>query len=204
MSRLYVVEGRLSLTGSMADHRLRMPSSSIGAIATLLASKLGGALPTGNSFAAFNDPTVDAWVTAMAADLQKAGRDALVVCGSQQPAAVHAAVAAINPASALGCAGNADFRDRRYFSRALSDLAEQMSQGTIKTLLVLCGNPAFTAPTELGFDELLGQVEQVIRLGSARGRNQRRRPPPTFRRSISSRRGATIPRGTAPIFPSSR
>ena len=46
MSRLYCVEGRLSLTGSMADHRLRVPSSSIGGIATLLASKLGGGLPT--------------------------------------------------------------------------------------------------------------------------------------------------------------
>ena len=30
MSRLYAIEGRLSLTGSMADHRLRLPSSSIG------------------------------------------------------------------------------------------------------------------------------------------------------------------------------
>ena len=41
MSRLYVVESRFSLTGGMADHRLRMPSSSIGAVATALAAKLG-------------------------------------------------------------------------------------------------------------------------------------------------------------------
>ena len=164
MSRLYVIEGRLSLTGSMADHRLRVPSSSIGAIATLLASKLGSALPTGNSFAAFNDPTVDAWVTAMAADLQKAGARALVTCGSQQPAAVHAAVVAIN--QAIGVATTATPTNPSTPASTLSDLAEQISQGTIKTLIVLCGNPAFSAPTELGFDEVLGQVEQVIRLGS--------------------------------------
>jgi MoCo/4Fe-4S cofactor protein with predicted Tat translocation signal len=164
MSRLYVVEGRLSLTGSMADHRLRVPSSSIGAIATLLASKLGSALPTGNSFAAFNDPTVDAWVTTMAADLQKAGANALVVCGSQQPSAVHAAVAAIN--SALGAPATKTLDFPLSPSSSLSDLAEQISQGSIKTLIVLCGNPAFSAPTELGFEEVLGQVEQVIRLGS--------------------------------------
>jgi MoCo/4Fe-4S cofactor protein with predicted Tat translocation signal len=162
MSRLYVIEGRLSLTGSMADHRLRVPSSSIGAIATLLASKLGGGLPTGNSFAAFNDPAIDAWVTAMAADLQKAGARALVVCGSQQPTAVHDAVAGIN--SVLGVAGSSQ-ENASVPPNALGYLAEAMSQGTIKTLLVLGGNPAFNAPTELGFDELLGQVEQVIRLG---------------------------------------
>jgi molybdopterin-containing oxidoreductase family iron-sulfur binding subunit len=167
MSRLYAIEGRLSLTGSMADHRLRVPSSSIGGIVTLLAAKLGNGLPTGNSFAAFNDPNVDAWVTAMAADLQKAGARSLVVCGSQQPATVHEAVTAINQAlSNVGTGGT-------YVSApgnvpaavGLSDLAEQISQGTIKTLIVLGGNPAFTAPTELGFEELIGQVEQVIRVG---------------------------------------
>jgi len=43
---------------------------------------------------------------------------------------------------------------------SLSDLAEQVSQGTVKTLLILGGNPAFSAPTELGFEDLLTQVEQ--------------------------------------------
>jgi MoCo/4Fe-4S cofactor protein with predicted Tat translocation signal len=163
MSRLYAIEGRLSLTGSMADHRLRMPSSAIGGIATLLASKLGGGLPTGNSFAAFSDPKVDAWVTAMAGDLQKAGARALVVCGAQQPASVHAAVAAIN--SALGIPTPPFVVEMNKAAASLSDLAETISQGTIKTLLVLGGNPAFTAPTELGFEEVIAQVEQVIRLG---------------------------------------
>jgi MoCo/4Fe-4S cofactor protein with predicted Tat translocation signal len=162
MSRLYVIEGRLSLTGSMADHRLRVPSSSIGAIATLLASKLGGGLPTGNSFAAFNDPSVDAWITEMAADLQKAGARALVVCGCHQPAAVHTAVASIN--QALGGPVSVEAPHAAQ-GASLSDLAEQISQGTVKTLIILGGNPAFTAPTELGFEELIGQVEQVIRVG---------------------------------------
>jgi MoCo/4Fe-4S cofactor protein with predicted Tat translocation signal len=162
MSRLYCIEGRLSLTGSMADHRLRVPSSAIGGIATLLASKLGGGLPTGNSFAAFSDPKVDAWITAMAADLQKASGRALVVCGAQQPASVHAAVAAINQALGAAAPPSVPFN---LGAASLSDLAETISQGTIKTLLVLGGNPAFTAPTELGFEEVIAQVEQVIRLG---------------------------------------
>jgi molybdopterin-containing oxidoreductase family iron-sulfur binding subunit len=162
MSRLYAIEGRFSITGGMADHRLRMPSSAIGAVVTLLAAKLGSGLPTGNSFAAFNDPAVDAWVSALAADLQKAVGRALIVCGSQQPASVHAAVAALNVA--LGVPASSIFAATTPAS-SLGDLAEQISQGTVKTLLVLGGNPAFNAPTELGFEEVISQVEQVIRLG---------------------------------------
>ncbi len=71
MSRLYAIEGRLSLTGSMADHRLRVPSSGIGGVATLLAGKLGAG-GGGNNFAAFNDPRTEAWIAGMADDLARA------------------------------------------------------------------------------------------------------------------------------------
>jgi len=161
MSRLYAVEGRFSLTGGMADHRLRVPSSSIGGIATLLANKLG--VGGGNSFAAFSDPNVDAWITEMAKDLAAAKGRALVVCGSQQPAAVHQLVAQIN--EALRAAQYTPLPETNPVASTISELAEQISQGTIKTLFVLGGNPAFNTPAELGFDGLLGEVEQVIRLG---------------------------------------
>jgi len=159
MSRLYAVEGRFSLTGGMADHRLRVPSSQIVAIATMIANKLGTG--SGNSFGAFNDPAVDTWISEMAKDLQNAKGRALVVCGSQQPAAVHALVAQIN--QSLGA--EVKIAPAYMPSRGLNQLAEEISQGTVKTLLVLGGNPAFNAPAELGFDGLLAQVEQVIRLG---------------------------------------
>ena len=163
MSRLYAIEGRLSLTGSMADHRLRMPSGSIVGIAMLLATKLGGN-GGGNSFAAFNDPNIDAWVSAMAADLQATKGRAVVVCGSQQPAAVHGIVAAINQTL-----NKIESPIRRLVSYqptlGVNDLAEQISQGAIKTLFLLGGNPAFNAPAELGFGDQLMQVDQVIRLG---------------------------------------
>jgi molybdopterin-containing oxidoreductase family iron-sulfur binding subunit len=162
MARLYAIEGRLSLTGSMADHRLRIPSSSIGAIAELLANKVGTG-GGGNSFGAFNDPKIDAWITTMAADLNAARGRALVVCGSQQPAEVHALVDGIN--QALGMTANPGPQLASVAPSMLSDLAEQISQGTVKTLLVLGGNPAFNAPAELGFGDQLTQVEQVIRLG---------------------------------------
>ncbi len=164
MSRLYVVEGRFSLTGGMADHRLRLPSSSIGAVATLLSSKLGAAGGAQNSFAAFSDPNVDAWITEVAKDLASAKGRSLIVCGSQQPVEVQNLVAEMNKSL-----GN---RDITFFDNfvphvnaaGIGDLAEQISQGAVKTLFVIGGNPAFNAPADLGFDGLLTQVEQVIRL----------------------------------------
>jgi molybdopterin-containing oxidoreductase family iron-sulfur binding subunit len=163
MSRLYVVEGRFSLTGGMADHRLRMPSSSIGAVATLLSSKLGTA--GGNSFAAFSDPNVDAWITEAAKDLSNAKGRSVVICGSQQPPEVQELVAQIN--ESLGNKGTTV--NQRFVPHVLAaeigDLAKQISAGAIKTLFVIGGNPAFNAPAELGFDALLAQVSQVVRLG---------------------------------------
>lgn len=169
MSRLYVAEARFSLTGGMADHRLRVPSSSMGGIAALLASKLNGV--SSSSFAAFSDKAVDEWITIMAEDLVKAKGRSLVICGSQQPPQVHELVAEINKAL-----GNRDITVRprfvpRVIPAGLDDLAEEISQGAVKTLFILGGNPVFNAPADvgapaqLGFDGLLKQVEQVIRLG---------------------------------------
>src|SRR4029077_20936191 len=40
MNRLYVVENRFTLTGSMADHRLACPASQIPVLAFMLAGKI--------------------------------------------------------------------------------------------------------------------------------------------------------------------
>ncbi len=162
MNRLYVVESRLSVTGSMADHRLRLPSSSIGAVIMLLASKLGAAAAAGNSFATFNDPKIDAWISALAADLSAAKGRAVVICGSQQPQLLHTIVASIN--AALGATPTPP-PVLPTPAVPLADLASALSQGAVKTLFILGGNPAFTAPADLAFTDKLMQVEQVIRLG---------------------------------------
>jgi molybdopterin-containing oxidoreductase family iron-sulfur binding subunit len=164
MSRLYCVEGRFSLTGGMADHRLRLPSSSIGAFAQQLAYTLG-AVPLAGAFATSQDQTVNQLITELAKDLSSAKGRSLVICGSQQPPEVQDLVEQIN--EALGNKG-VTYTPRfvpHLAAAGIGDLAEQISQGTVKTLFVLGGNPAFNAPADLGFDDLLTQVEQVIRLG---------------------------------------
>ncbi len=171
MSRLYVVEGRFSLTGGMADHRLRLPSSYIGAVAQALAAKIGtgGELP--GTFSAFSDANVDTWLTEAAKDLANAKGRSLVICGSQQPPEVQALVEQINEAL-----GNKDVTYSPRFvphvdAATIADLATQITAGTVKTLFVLGGNPVFNAPADLGFADLPGKpgllstVGQVIRVG---------------------------------------
>jgi molybdopterin-containing oxidoreductase family iron-sulfur binding subunit len=148
-------------------------------MATLLASKLTAialseaqgmlspvpGIAAGGNFAAISDPNVDAWITEVANDLTKAKGRSLVVCGSQQPAIVHALVDQIN--QSLGNVGQTVKLAPVFLQSAatISELSEQISQGTVKTLLVLGGNPVFNTPADLGFDGVITQVEQVIRLG---------------------------------------
>ena len=43
MNRLYVVENRYTLTGAMADHRLRLPASQIPLVAHAIATRVATA-----------------------------------------------------------------------------------------------------------------------------------------------------------------
>ena len=167
MNRLYAVEGVFSLTGAMADHRLRLESRQIAPFLAALASRLGasGAGAAGTSTV----PGVDAhWIDALAKDLLANRGKSLIVAGDRQPAAVHAAVCALN--TTLGNTGKTvsyyETRDAALPSvSALSSLVSAMNAGTIQTLLVLGGNPVFDAPADLGFAAAMTKVPHTIVLG---------------------------------------
>src|SRR5256885_5117267 len=77
MSRLYAVEGLMTLTGANADHRLRVPTSAVVQVAGLLAEKLLGAPGAALVAAAKQSGPLDdkkaAWVSKCAEDLKKNG-----------------------------------------------------------------------------------------------------------------------------------
>jgi len=88
MNRLYVVEGVYSLTGGMADHRLRVQSGQVGMFAVALAAELSA---QGLNISA---PKVNAefnkeWIQAAATDLISNKGESLVLAGRRQPAQVH-------------------------------------------------------------------------------------------------------------------
>ena len=105
MNRLYVVENRFTLTGSMADHRLRCPASQIPGdhararvknrrrdkrcrFARIVAGNVKGAGQT----AKFDDQ----WLTEAANDLVSKPGASLVLAGSHQPVVVQLLVYGMN------------------------------------------------------------------------------------------------------------
>ena len=91
-SRLYVVEGGISLTGSNGEHRIRLKPSKMGVLLTALTSGDGEAL---GRFARAHriDPLV---LAALRRDLYGNVGEALVVAGPHLPEWVHAKVAELN------------------------------------------------------------------------------------------------------------
>jgi len=78
---------------------------------------------------------------------------------------VHAIAYAIN--AALGNLGRRSFSSRRARPPAASigDLAAAIRGGTVKTLVILGGNPVYNRAGRLGLGDLQKSVPEVIRLG---------------------------------------
>jgi MoCo/4Fe-4S cofactor protein with predicted Tat translocation signal len=169
MNRLYAVEGVYSLTGAMADHRLRLESRQIGAFVAALAARLGAAGAGATSAAGGGVPGVDPrWIDALAKDLLANRGKCLIVVGERQPAAIHAAVCALN--TSLGNTGKTvsyyETKDAALPSvDALVSLVSAINAGTIKTLVILGGNPVFDAPADLDFASAMAKVPHTIALG---------------------------------------
>jgi hypothetical protein len=166
MNRLYAVEGVYSLTGAMADHRLRLQSRQIAPFLAALAARLA---PSAGGVAGGGVPGVDPrWIDPLAKDLQANRRKGLIVAGDRQPPAVHAAVCALN--TLLGNTGKTvsyhETKDASLPSvSSLTALVSSMKAGAIKTLVVLGGNPVFDAPADLDFASAMAKVPESIALG---------------------------------------
>jgi molybdopterin-containing oxidoreductase family iron-sulfur binding subunit len=160
MSRLYAAETNPSVTGTMADHRLALAPSSIELLARDLSALVAG---EGDAEAPGTwDGAEAAWLRAAASDLRASGSSGLVVAGEAQPPVVHALAQAMN--SALGAFGRTVVHTEPVESEPVDQLAslraltEDMRAGRVGTLLILGGNPAFTAPADLEFAEALARV----------------------------------------------
>jgi molybdopterin-containing oxidoreductase family iron-sulfur binding subunit len=170
MNRLYVVENHFSLTGGMADHRLRVRASEIGdftaALAKVIATKSGDSTLSSQA-AAYPSSGVSfdpAWVKGVADDLISSKGKGVVIAGAGQPAAVQALALGINNALGnLGSTINA-VQTTAKPAATLADLSKAMGSGLIKTLLILEGNPVLTAPAELNIANLLAGVPETLHL----------------------------------------
>jgi molybdopterin-containing oxidoreductase family iron-sulfur binding subunit len=171
MNRLYVAETHYSSTGGMADHRLRIKPSEVGAFLRALGEQIASLTGDGNLssvVAAFPSGPLSAdpqWITECAKDLAASLGKSIVVVGDQQPAAVQALGFAIN--TALG-ASDQTLRGQRVEApqaASIAELAAAMQAGRVQNLFILGGNPVYNAPADLRFGELLSGVPLSVRLG---------------------------------------
>jgi MoCo/4Fe-4S cofactor protein with predicted Tat translocation signal len=168
MNRLYVVEPVPSVTGTNADHRLRLKAAEVESFAVALAQRLGVST---TAVAPALSETATGWIEPLAADLRSAGSTAVVIPGDQQTPGVHALAHAIN--EQLGAVGTTvshsaplDVEPVDQLS-SLRDLVSAMSAGSVEMLVILGGNPSYDAPGEFGFSELLEHVPFRVMLTEA-------------------------------------
>jgi Fe-S-cluster-containing dehydrogenase component len=163
MNRLYVVESTPSNTGAVADHRLPVRSSDVEAFARALAGRLDARF---REIASDPPPQVPAgWLDALAGDLHRHHGTSLIVAGASQPPLVHALAHALN--DFLGNTNRTVVYATPLEAEALSlrELAEDMESGLVDVLLVLGGNPVYTAPVDLHLAERMARVGFHVHLG---------------------------------------
>jgi molybdopterin-containing oxidoreductase family iron-sulfur binding subunit len=174
LSRIYAVESMVSGFGGVADHRLPLKPSEIESFVRELAKELGVAGPAAGPL----PDRAKAWVKAVAEDLKDAKKPGVVVGGETLSVAAQNLIHAINdkinavkngivrfvePVQAGLTGPDADAVADGTAS--LKALADEMNAGKVDALLVLGGNPAFTAPADLGFAAALQKVTTTFHLG---------------------------------------
>lgn len=171
-NRLYVAEPRFSLTGTMADHRLRLRSGSMGPFLLELARQIRTAKPSADLNTllsqspdlALPEGVDPAWIRECAADLVAHGKQSLILVGRRLPVSLQALVLALN--AALGAVGSTLIvQPRRSIpSSNINQLAGKIRSGAIRTLIILGGDPVYNAPADLNWPALQSSVPNTIHL----------------------------------------
>jgi molybdopterin-containing oxidoreductase family iron-sulfur binding subunit len=175
MNRLYAIESGYSHTGSLADHRLPVRAELIKAVAAFLDAELsskvhalpelGAAQPKPNApFLA--EASVQKFLSAVVKDLLANIGKSVIIAGLDQPAEVHALVHRLN--ALLGNVGHTLFYTDDFDTTDADD-AQALKKlvagiGEVETLLILGGNPAYTAPADVPFADALSKVKTSIHL----------------------------------------
>src|SRR5205807_1780265 len=136
----------------------------IEAFARAVATKLGvqsGALKGGTS----GDQAK--WIAAVVKELEQHRGRSVVLAGDRQPPAVHLLAYALN--ERLGNIGQTVLHTEPVEGRpvdpiqSLHDLVQAIDKDEVELLVILGGNPAFTAPADFRFAELIKEKPKLLR-----------------------------------------
>ncbi len=169
MNRLYAVEAAFTLTGGMADHRLRVSPSQVNTVAAQIARGLGANAAVAAVVPQLTDPKHIEWVNGVVEDLKASAGKSLVLAGSRQSLSLHLIAHAINVA--LGNIGEGKPLIAVQTETAglgnLATLKADIDSNVIDTLVLLTpSNPIFDAPADLMFAETFAKLKTSIHFGS--------------------------------------
>ncbi len=162
MNRLYVIESGMSSTGAKADHRFPVAAAQVGSFAASVLRGPASVQYVGNGSAELNRAH-----HALTQDLQRTGVSVVVV-GDHQAPWVHALAHEINYGQ--GNVGKTVFYtdpvDANPINQteSLKDLVADVDAGKVDLLVILGGNPAYDAPADLQFAQLLKSNKAPLRV----------------------------------------
>jgi len=143
--------------------------AALGALAAAIFLDHGIAVPAGAGFRAAD---LEAWrghgpapevIAALAEDLTARRGDGLVLVGDRQPAGAHHLAHVLN--AALGGAGKTvTYVPADTPGADLAALTDELQAGRVDTVIILGGDPAATAPADVGFATALGQARSSMHL----------------------------------------
>ncbi len=176
MNRLYVIESTPTTTGAKADHRLPLRAVDVENFARGLSLLLTWNLNGGGVLAGM-DPSASwsaqerAFAIGLIGDLGGHRGSSAIVPGDHQSPWVHAVAHAINQAQ--GNVGKTVFytdpvnANPVNQSQSFETLVDDMHGGWVDLLIIVGGNPAYDAPADLGFANVLqsGKVPMRVHFG---------------------------------------
>ena len=164
MSRLWLVESGLSVTGAKADERIAATPDIVVSLASKLALSIAGVTSTPEHTGMLLADSHLKWLQGVDRELHQGGARGLVIAGASQPPIVHYLAAILN--EKIGAVGTTvSYRTLDGGSHnSIADVSNGMKDGSIQGVIIIGGNPAFNAPSELGFAEALNKVPKSAHL----------------------------------------
>ncbi len=151
MNRLYVIESTPTTTGAKADHRLPVRASEFANVF--------------KDDAFWPDSAFDA---AFDSDLRSHPGSSVFIAGDHLPAEIHAFAHEMN--GKFGNVGKTVFYTDSVDANpvnqneSIKELVADMRSGKVDLLVILGGNPAYDAPADLNFAELLKSNKVPLRV----------------------------------------
>jgi molybdopterin-containing oxidoreductase family iron-sulfur binding subunit len=172
MIRLYALESQFTTTGANADHRLPVRSGDMAGVLATLEAHLEEGLANPDVLAAkikSEESRAKQILLAAAHDLVTHKGKSLVTIGPGHAPGLHARVHRIN--AILENIGKTVTFTEEPMARpqphvdSLKSLVDAMNAKKVATLIILGGNPVYSAPADIDFAGALKNVDHCIRLG---------------------------------------